>query len=235
MGGIRSLRAPRVSRVTSYFVDSIPGGRLMQSAKDENHEHYCMLMGELKLRLRSLEADAVLIESFGLELTDDQVFVYERACLQLRKILELIAFASLVANKQKFASAYPNFAEFWRAQKIMAKLKTTNRFFYPLPVRETIQNRVLNVEDIPDGGWLTEEECAKLIDLCGDRLHIPNPFAPKTVADLERSLTEWIARIKALLSIHTVALTDDDVILVRMGDWGRYGGVELLALGAVQK
>lgn len=206
----------------------------MQNGRDENHQRYCMLMGEVKLRLSSLKSDAALVEGFGISLKDDQVFVYERACLQLRKILELIAFATLVANKQKFALAHPKFAEFWRAHKIMAKLKATNRFFYPVPVRETIRNRVLNVEDVADGIWLTEDECSKLIDLCGEQLHIPNPFAPTKNADLERSLAEWIARIKALLNTHTVALTDDDVILVRMGDWEKYGGVELLALGAVR-
>ncbi|WPH22274.1 hypothetical protein [Variovorax paradoxus] len=206
----------------------------MRNGKDENHERYCVLMGEIKLRVRSLEVDAHQVESFGLELKDGQVFVYERACLQLRKILELIAFATLVANKQRFASAHPNFAEFWRAHKIMAKLKAINALFYPVPVRETISNRVLNIEDVAEGLWLTEDECSELIDMCGERLHIPNPFAPTKIADLGRPIAEWIARIKALLSTHTVALTDDDVILVRMSDWEKYGGVELLALGAVR-
>lgn len=206
----------------------------MQMNQNENHERYCVLMGEIKLRVHSLESDARKVESFGLELKDEQVFVYERACLQLRKVLELIAFATLVANKQKFALAHPNFAEFWRAHKIMAKLKSINEFFYPVPVSETVRNRVLNIEAVPDGTWLTEDECSKLIDLCGERLHIPNPFAPTKFADLERPVAEWIARIKALLSTHTVALTDDDVILVRMNAWEKYGGVELLALGAVR-
>jgi len=42
--------------------------------------------------------------------TSVQVFDIELAFLQLRKSLELIAFASLIANKDKYSAAYANFA-----------------------------------------------------------------------------------------------------------------------------
>ena len=54
--------------------------------------------------------------------------------LQFRKIFELIAFASLSANKKLYAAAYANFAKHWEASKLIANLHRINPDFYPVPI-----------------------------------------------------------------------------------------------------
>lgn len=51
--------------------------------------------------------------------------------LQLRKSLELIAFASLAANKDAYAAVFPTFAEDWKAKRILEKIEKINPYFYP--------------------------------------------------------------------------------------------------------
>ena len=46
----------------------------------------------------------------------------EFLCVQLRKVLENIALASLVANKEKYSSVRINFASDWNAKRILYDL-----------------------------------------------------------------------------------------------------------------
>src|ERR1700731_738919 len=59
----------------------------------------------------------------------------ELVFLQLRKILELLAFASLTANREKYAAAHKKFATFWRAKDMLQDLEKVNPDFYPRPVQ----------------------------------------------------------------------------------------------------
>lgn len=55
----------------------------------------------------------------------------EATFLQLRKALELIAFASLAANKDAYAAVFPTFAEDWKAKRILERIERINPEFYP--------------------------------------------------------------------------------------------------------
>ena len=46
----------------------------------------------------------------------------ESVSLQLRKILELTAMATLVANKKEYAKVYSNFAKTWNAEYLLKDL-----------------------------------------------------------------------------------------------------------------
>ena len=62
---------------------------------------YASHMEEIKLRLQVVSA----ITSGTLIVANREDLSAELACLHLRKALELLAFASLVANKNKYAAA----------------------------------------------------------------------------------------------------------------------------------
>jgi hypothetical protein len=48
----------------------------------------------------------------------------ESVYLQFRKILELIALGSLVANKNEFSKVYNDFAKCWNAQYLLKDLSS---------------------------------------------------------------------------------------------------------------
>lgn len=70
--------------------------------------------------------------------------------LQFRKVFELIAFASLAANRAQYSLTYRDFAEDWQAAKLLKNLQRVNPHFYPKPVIETPSGD-LHVVALKDG------------------------------------------------------------------------------------
>ena len=58
----------------------------------------------------------------------------ETIFLQMRKVCELIAFGSLIANKAVYSQLHDTFAEDWRLGRIVEKLRKVNPDFFPVPV-----------------------------------------------------------------------------------------------------
>ena len=55
----------------------------------------------------------------------------ESICLQIRKILELIALGSLVANRPEYQKYRKNFRRDWNAKRILETLERANPNLYP--------------------------------------------------------------------------------------------------------
>jgi hypothetical protein len=67
-----------------------------------------------------------------------EAFDAELVYLQLRKVLEEIAFSSLAANKAEYSTLHANFAKHWKAEKILQVLEGVNADFYPQPLAAPI-------------------------------------------------------------------------------------------------
>jgi len=93
---------------------------------------YCNCLQSAKKRLELIEG----ITSRRLRI-DHESIEAEFACLQLRKTLELIAFASVAARKDVYSQAHADFASHWNAKKLMAKLEKLHPDFYPTPAAVT--------------------------------------------------------------------------------------------------
>jgi hypothetical protein len=50
----------------------------------------------------------------------------ETIFLQMRKVCELIAFGSLIANRELYSQHYETFAEDWRLGRVVDKLRKVN-------------------------------------------------------------------------------------------------------------
>ena len=57
--------------------------------------------------------------------------------LQVRKILELVALSSLVANSKLYTKTYEDFARHYNAELILRDLERINSDFYPRPVTQS--------------------------------------------------------------------------------------------------
>src|SRR5947207_11651004 len=140
--------------------------------------------------------------------TGREVFDVELVFLQLRKVLELIAFASLTANKEKYSAAHEKFATHWRAKAMLQELEKINPDFYPMPIeRPELQPDGVNHCPAILNGFLTKEDFALLYDKTGDTLHVQNPFKLQDARlNIKYSVKEWIVRIQTLLALHIVHL-----------------------------
>jgi hypothetical protein len=176
-------------------------------------EIYVALMEEVKTRLEAVEAVGRHQVTFGLLHID-----WETAALQLRKVLELIAFGSHCAHKGKYAEANANFRQHWKACRMLEALDRIHPPFFPVPMyAETHahgRRRLHRVETTA----LSRRDFEVLYDACSDVLHTRNPFNPKPAeTDFTYPLAEWVRRIRALLNLHYIDLAgSDDRWLVAM-------------------
>lgn len=133
----------------------------------------------------------------------------ESVCLQFRKILELIAFGSLIANKARYSTVHKNFESHWNAELLLKDLFRINPDFYPKPVEEkpsTISGVINDLVPIMDG-YLTQQEFVQIYKKCGGMLHAANPYGSKTGYHFyEKSFPVWREKVIRLLNCHQVHL-----------------------------
>ena len=175
--------------------------------KNEYLDMYRECMEEIKKRSEVIDAFITRrCNAVFLQTTAESVF------LQMRKILELIALASLVANKEKYKESRTCFAKDWNARKIMSRIESFNPEFYPVPTKQIVDPRtgkVLETKEI-ESGFLTRKELEKTYDKCSQFLHSDNPFSrPRDTKEFFSDIPRIMASVRNLLSHHEMQLVDD--------------------------
>jgi hypothetical protein len=151
----------------------------------------------------------------------------EFICLQLRKILELIALASIAANKEEYAKQYKKFADHWNAKRILQDIEKINPMFYPIPGKQIIDEstgKVVEVKKI-ENGYLTKEEFPEVYDKCSQLIHSSNPYGTQVnLEEYDTLVTEWNDKIIKLLNHHQIQLIDSQLqlwVLMQSKDDGK--------------
>ena len=177
---------------------------------------YCSCMENVKSRL-----DVVRSVFEGLLSTGQELFDYEVVSVQLRKSLELIAFASMTANKELYAKEHANFSRHWRVKTMLDSLRKIHPGFYPQPIKldHVKDNGAKHFEHVKNG-YLTQEDFVTLYDLCSECIHTWNPFTEKERhIDFKHSVAKWVSRIECLLKLHLIQFVDrEEIWIVEMAN-----------------
>jgi hypothetical protein len=175
---------------------------------DSDHiQKYAAAMKEIKLRMEVI--DLFLSGQREAKYTPTTV---ETIGLQFRKMFELIAFASLAANRHEYSLAYGDFARHWEAAKLLKNLRRINPNFYPKPVIEVPTDDPRALHGLKDRGqdYLTQDDLVLAHGRSGALMHSANPFGqPIDYAFFQRSFPLWRAKIINLLNNHQVFLLHD--------------------------
>ena len=89
---------------------------------------YCNCMERVKNHVRIIES-ALSGSVVASTHPDHSVLVIELIFLHFRKALEEIAFASLAANREKYAAARAGFATEWNARRMLGFIEKVNRIY----------------------------------------------------------------------------------------------------------
>jgi hypothetical protein len=182
-------------------------------------KRYCDLMEEVKLLINVVNH---FLSGQGHALY--QPSTLETVCLQIRKILELIAFGSLVANKDAYTATYTKVSKAWNAGEILAELAKVNPNFYPVPVIEVPSDipGVQNQHKERVGDYLDEAEFKEVYGRCGVLAHAANPYGKAIdYAYYARTLPIWRTRIMNLLNAHDIHLLGNPgMYVVHMSEHG---------------
>lgn len=140
----------------------------------------------------------------------ENVVFIESTALQIRKILELISYLSILVNSEKLNHKEKNE---WRAPKIIETMASKTTIFYPLPSR-VIAPREKESEPIliplSTRCALSQADFIDAYGNCGKILHAQHPF--KDEVDFRRYFLEnaqVIQRIRNLLQNHVIAIRHD--------------------------
>ena len=173
---------------------------------------YKECMQEVKFRLHY--AEQLLKRLAKTSSFNNKVLVSEAVALHFRKIIELIALASISANKTEYARIRAEFHRDWNARLIFRDLERINASFYPVPISG------LSSPQYPDGlsvieehntGFLTRDGAISLYERCASVLHAENPFSKKNNYDeISASFNDMIPMFKVLLSNFWVHLVPAD-------------------------
>ncbi len=143
------------------------------------------------------------------------VFDIENICLQMRKLLELIAMSSLIMNKEGFEEVQKSFQTMWNAKLILKDIKRIHPQFFPISISGTLRqdNNGSWVMDEITHETLTEEMFCKIYVKCGAALHVPNPFSENKnlYHELGEKIPLWLDMIYLTMENHLVFLYGTDL------------------------
>ena len=146
----------------------------------------------------------------------------EFCVLQIRKILELIAFSSLVSDTDVYKEKLNNIEKMWNAKLILNDIERIHTEFYPCPI--LIDENDKHIWKDRQKPYLTRDEFVRVYDRCGKFLHEDSPYkTDKQIQEeyeqLWEDIGEWGQLIINLLFTHTIKLYNQkDLFYIAMGD-----------------
>lgn len=188
---------------------------LINTMNESDISKYCNLMEEVKRRMNVIDA---LHADNGRTLYEATAI--ESIYLQFRKILELVAMGSLIANKKIMTDAYKNIEKSWNAEYILNDIKRLNPDFYPKPIVEKPSSSPEAISDWENKNddYLTQREFVKLYKRAGAIAHADNPLGKKTnYGSYKSQVLVWRKKIMNLLNSHLIRLvSDENIYLIHM-------------------
>ena len=190
---------------------------------------YIDCMKQLKLRLQYVD------RLINFTSSEHSVFALEAVALQLRKILEIIAFSSIAPCKGlyeniRFEFDKSDFRKDWNAKSILLTMDKINPDFYPNPFKissgliERDGKRGREISPTEED-YLTRKRFEKLYTKIGKFLHADNPWGTdKGLSHFKNDLPQTITHIKQLLNYHFVSIKSENSFklwMVQMGDYGQ--------------
>ena len=195
---------------------------------------YTAQMEEIKRRTAAIKKlSEIAIGQLQLPVVTECVY------LQFRKILELVAMSSLVANSQAMEDmrrSQKKLGNQWNGDAILKLVEAINPDFYPVPIIERPPRHPDTKAELVEKteGFLTRSEFSRLYNLCGGLMHADNPLGRETdYRALWQQGPTWESLIFELLGCHKIRLVGQDgFYLVHMHE-ERDGRVHMYEFGRV--
>lgn len=187
---------------------------MVQLPTDALAAFYTGLMQQIKERLEAVRFE--LEASYEKRDTFEGIVRAESACVQVRKVAELLALAVVVAHNEIETFRTNRFVDKWNADAIFGALAKLNDDAFPLrfvvdgSTHDGYANAVVEEE-----GHLTRDGLCAIYRDCSNLLHVGKLkdliSKPKTI-DLGE-IQRWRAQIMRLLNNHMIFLPDRSKVM----------------------
>ena len=183
----------------------------MKQAESLDIAQYCGLMEEVKSKVESINH---LMDVPGLTIRAR----VESISLQLRMLLELVVFSSLVSNKDVWQRSQKELRSSQDISKKVVELKRLHPNFYPKPVNLGANGSGQEPPDRTDE-YLSEDRLVKVYGRLGNILHAENPMGNETdYRFFIDAVPGWVSEVMNLLECHKVYLyhRPEEFYLIKM-------------------
>jgi len=160
-------------------------------------------------------------------------FVIESHALQIRKLIELIAFSLMAIHKSKYkeyrSDGGSDFTKDWNGRDIIKNILTLNpdMFFRASESAYALQSDgTKQIKLKPEEECYTLKRLGKLYDRCGGILHVENPWKKSSrVEQFHNELPSIIRKLVNTLKDHVVLVnhwnhSESTAVLFTLGDDG---------------
>lgn len=177
-------------------------------------ERYLACMEEIKKRIQIFDEAMGPFRISGISSVPN----CELACLQLRKVYELIAFATLSANREKYSRIRASYEKDGDIARITKIIENINPDFLPIAIAEKITlipDEIVEIIEDPLRK-LDRKTLVKRYGQISDILHAQNPYRPlPDYKKWQERLAKWRDEVVDILSLHK-AIVDTDRIFYRV-------------------
>ena len=183
----------------------------MKLAESLDIAQYCALMEEVKSRVESVNQ---LMAMPGITIRTR----VESICLQLRMLLELIVFSSLVSNKDVWQRSQKELQSSQDISKKVRELLRLHPNFYPVPV-DLAESTPGEEPAHRTEGFLSKDQLVEVYGRLGNILHAENPLGKETdYRFFIDSVPGWLSEVMSLLECHKVYLyhRPEEFYLIKM-------------------
>jgi hypothetical protein len=183
---------------------------------------YAHRMAAMKKRMARI--DAIFEEAHGLKAArvfaeDDEAL--ESFALQFRKVLELIAFSGMVANKVAYEDAHADFAKNAYPASIGRRLDSVHPTWFPRHV--TVERHPGMPQKLvfvrPADSDFDRKRWQQFYDVMGVILHVRNPFAGGVQLNLDIGLLQAHTMVKRHMTSHVARVLSGPPLLCELGTW----------------
>lgn len=193
---------------------------IMVNIKSKEYDNYINkymeYVREIKQRV-DITSDFYLVDEVS-------IFNAEVCALQLRKILELIALSSLVANKTAYNTISKKLQKEWNAKKIIAELEKINPCFYPHPIKHDFEKKSPDTEEwVDESEYLTKADFINLYNVTSEILHTPNFKKKNFINKIEnfwKNIDMYLNKIIRLTNRYQVQLLETVLLFVIIDENG---------------
>ena len=162
-------------------------GWQIKQAEELDVQQYSHLMEQIKLKVDAIQR---LMDIPGI-INQTRI---ESVCLQLRMVLELIIFSSLVSNKDAWHKSQDELRKAWNIKMIMKNLRGIHKRYYPEPKGKV-------------GDFLTQDRLVTVYHQLNGIIHAENPLGTGVnLRHYMQSVPKWLKWIIGLLTEHKVFL-----------------------------
>ena len=175
------------------------------NALTHDTQGYRLCMQEFKQRLLVFNVAMTPVDEPGKYLVGN----VELAALQLRKMYELVGFASLSANLERYAKARKRYEKDWNLADILGRIERVNPTFLPHGLDETYIDYngrpTLNIAD--NGLHIDKRTLLAHHGRLGQILHAKNPYSEEVnYSEWHAWLHERATELVALMTLHAVSI-----------------------------